>query len=71
MEEHHAGTYVCRANNSESLVERTTVLVVKGVVPRFAQAPLSYVQLPTIEDAYLKLDLEISFKPEAANGRDL
>ena len=45
-----------------------TVLVVTGVVPHFAQSPQSYMSLPTLPDAYLKFNIEISFKPEDKNG---
>lgn len=66
----HAGTYVCKANNSLTETEVTTsILLIHGLVPYFAQAPLSYMVLDTIPDAYLKFDIEISFKPEAANGK--
>eukprot|EP00094_Tigriopus_californicus_P007839 TCALIF_07549-PA protein Name:"Similar to HSPG2 Basement membrane-specific heparan sulfate proteoglycan core protein (Homo sapiens)" AED:0.37 eAED:0.38 QI:0/0.3/0.22/0.87/0.7/0.67/31/0/1988 len=63
-----AGIYICKANNSEHDIEQSVALVVTQVLPHFSQAPLSYMELPTLPDAYLNLDLEISFKPELANG---
>nr|CAD7392246.1 unnamed protein product [Timema cristinae] len=63
-----AGTYVCTAQNAVVKMDIPTVLVVTGVVPYFAQAPLSYMMLPTLPDAYLKFDIEVSFKPESQDG---
>lgn len=64
-----AGTYICKANNSDGDVEvSTTVLTITGLVPYFAQAPVSYIEMDTLPEAYLSLDVEVSFKPEAANG---
>nr|CAD7571475.1 unnamed protein product [Timema californicum] len=63
-----AGTYVCTAQNAMVKMDIPTVLVVTGVVPYFAQAPLSYMMLPTLPDAYLKFDIEVSFKPESQDG---
>lgn len=65
-----AGTYVCTASDLRHTVEIPTVLTVTGVVPYFAQAPLSYIVLPTLPDAYLKFEIEISFKPESADGEE-
>lgn len=69
MRAEDAGTYVCTARNGEETMDIPTVLVVTGVVPYFAQAPLSYMQLPTLPDAYTQFDIEISFKPEAPDGQ--
>ncbi|CAG7838540.1 unnamed protein product [Allacma fusca] len=63
-----AGTYICSVSNQVTSVDIPTVLVVTGVVPHFAQAPQSYMALPTLPDAYLKFDIEVSFKPEDKNG---
>ncbi|XP_046437149.1 basement membrane-specific heparan sulfate proteoglycan core protein-like isoform X37 [Daphnia pulex] len=63
-----AGTYVCTARNTEETMDIPTVLVVTGVVPYFAQAPLSYMQMPTLPNAYMEFDIEISFKPESPDG---
>jgi hypothetical protein len=48
-----------------------TVLVVTGVVPYFAQAPTSFMTLPTLPDAYLEFNIEVSFKPESAHGENI
>ena len=45
------------------------MLTVTGIIPYFSQAPLSYIEMETLPDAYLQFDLELSFKPEAANGQ--
>lgn len=39
-----------------------------NVVPYFAQAPLSYMQMPTLPNAYMEFDIEKSFKPESPDG---
>jgi hypothetical protein len=46
----------------------TTILIVSGLVPHFAQAPVSYISLDTLPDAYLAFDVEVSFKPENPDG---
>jgi hypothetical protein len=46
-----------------------TVLVVTGVMPYFVKAPSSYTVLPTLPDAYLQFNIEVSFKPESADGK--
>jgi hypothetical protein len=63
-----AGTYVCTAQNRNVKMDIPTVLIVTGVVPYFAQAPTSYMALPTLPDAYLQFNIEVSFKPERADG---
>ena len=63
------GIYICKANNSETEVEKATALIVTQVLPYFVQAPRSYMEIETLTDAYLQLDIEISFKPELANGK--
>ncbi|KAK9737087.1 Laminin EGF domain [Popillia japonica] len=65
---HDAGTYVCSASNGRQDVTTPTVLVVTKIVPYFAQAPNSYLALPTIPDHYARLNFEISFKPESDYG---
>jgi hypothetical protein len=57
-----------QSNNLVTEVEMSTVLVVTGLVPYFAQAPVSYIALDTLPDAYLAFDIEVSFKPEAPDG---
>jgi hypothetical protein len=51
-----------------AVAEVSTILVVTGVVPYFAQAPISYKQYRTLPDAYLDLDIAISFKPKSEDG---
>ncbi|XP_053595057.1 basement membrane-specific heparan sulfate proteoglycan core protein isoform X11 [Microplitis demolitor] len=63
-----AGTYICNASNNLVSTEVPKVLVVTGVVPRFNQAPRSYIALPTLPDSYLKFNIEVSFKPENPDG---
>lgn len=63
-----AGTYVCIAENAHAKLDIPVILVVTGVVPYFAQAPVSYMVLPTLPDAYLNFDIEVSFKPESLDG---
>ncbi|XP_057332116.1 basement membrane-specific heparan sulfate proteoglycan core protein isoform X8 [Microplitis mediator] len=63
-----AGTYICNASNNLVSTEVPKVLVVTGVVPRFNQAPRSYIALPTLPDSYLKFNIELSFKPENPDG---
>ena len=67
-EPRHAGTYICSANNSVTVVETTSVLIVTGLVPYFSQAPVSYIALDTLPDAYLNFDLEVAFRPESEEG---
>ena len=65
----HAGTYSCTANNSlGDIAEITALLVVTGLVPRFTQSPVSYIEMEPLADVYLNTDIEIDFRPEAANG---
>ena len=69
VREEDAGAYICKATTEMGEIsEVTTVLVVTGVVPCFAQAPISYKQYRTLPDAYLDLDISISFKPESEDG---
>lgn len=65
-----AGTYVCTARNRNVKMDIPTVLVVTGVVPYFAQAPTSFMALPTLPDAYLQFNIEVSFKPESSDGKN-
>jgi len=69
VREEDAGAYTCEATTEMGAVaEVSTILVVTGVVPYFAQAPISYKQYRTLPDAYLDLDISISFKPESEDG---
>jgi len=73
----HAGTYVCAANGTnadgEAAFERAepSALSVTGLVPKFTQTPVSFVRMPTLPDANLQFDVEISFRPQAANGKNI
>ncbi|XP_052124491.1 basement membrane-specific heparan sulfate proteoglycan core protein isoform X6 [Frankliniella occidentalis] len=62
-----AGFYTCTAQNEEKKMDIRTVLVVTGVVPYFAQAPNSFMALPTLI-AYMTFNISISFKPERSDG---
>ncbi|XP_069364962.1 basement membrane-specific heparan sulfate proteoglycan core protein isoform X11 [Maniola hyperantus] len=61
-----AGTYVCRVTNNRARVETRATLRVIGLVPKFNGD--GWVVLPTLKDAYLHFDIEISFKPSDQNG---
>ncbi|KAM7310168.1 basement membrane-specific heparan sulfate proteoglycan core protein isoform X4 [Ixodes scapularis] len=63
-----AGTYICTAKSEHATIEIPTVLKVTGLLPRFTQAPLSYMKLPTIVNAYMGFEVEITFKPEKDHG---
>lgn len=63
-----AAIYNCAASNGHKTMDIPTILVVTGIVPYFAQAPNSYVALPTYPDAYYTLSFEISIKPENGDG---
>lgn len=63
-----AGTYICTTNNNGNILEIPTTLVVTGAIPYFPQAPKSYIVYPKLEDAYMKFNFEITFKPERGNG---
>ena len=39
-------------------------------VPYFSQQPLSYLRYPQMKDSYKDFDIELSFKPEKADGDD-
>ncbi|CAN7987967.1 unnamed protein product, partial [Ixodes pacificus] len=62
------GTYICTAKSEHATIEIPTVLKVTGLLPRFTQAPLSYMKLPTIVNAYMGFEVEITFKPEKDHG---
>lgn len=68
IKESDAGTYICSASSRYETIDVPTVLVVTGIVPFFGQAPNSYIALPTLPDAYLHFNFEVSFKPETPNG---
>ncbi|XP_052746482.1 basement membrane-specific heparan sulfate proteoglycan core protein isoform X2 [Bicyclus anynana] len=61
-----AGTYVCRVTNNRARVDTRATLRIVGLVPKFNGD--GWVALPTLKDAYLHFDIEISFKPSDPNG---
>ncbi|CAK1588065.1 unnamed protein product [Parnassius mnemosyne] len=64
--ESDAGTYICRISNSRAAIETRAILRVTGVVPKFNGD--GWISLPTLKDAYMQFDIEISFKPNDPNG---
>lgn len=38
------------------------------LVPYFTQTPRSFLPLPTIKDAYKTFEIQITFRPDAADG---
>lgn len=38
------------------------------LVPYFTQTPRSFLPLPTIKDAYKMFEIQITFRPDAADG---
>lgn len=63
-----AGTYICTAKSPIATLEIPTIIVVTGVIPLFTQAPISYMKLDTMHEAYTNFEFEISFKPESFDG---
>ncbi|XP_039768050.1 basement membrane-specific heparan sulfate proteoglycan core protein isoform X3 [Ornithorhynchus anatinus] len=64
-----AGTYVCTATNRQGRVKAFAHLQVpERVVPYFTQTPHSFLPLPTIKDAYRKFEIQITFRPDAADA---
>ncbi|XP_017768750.1 PREDICTED: basement membrane-specific heparan sulfate proteoglycan core protein-like isoform X5 [Nicrophorus vespilloides] len=68
IDSHNAGLYTCTSSNSYNKIETPTILVVTGIVPYFTQAPVSFIALDTLKDAYIQFSIEISFKPEVHDG---
>jgi len=64
-----SGTYNCQASNDKMKITVPIILVVTGVVPHFPQAPVSFLVLPTLPDAITHFDLEVTFKPDAPDGK--
>ena len=54
--------------HSQNTQEISTVLTITGLIPRFGQNPISYIELNELTDAYLTLDITICFKPTNGNG---
>ena len=63
-----AGTYICSVRNQYATLDVMTILVVTNVVPQFQQNPLSYMKKPTLSDAYMQFEIELSLKPEGPDG---
>ncbi|CAH1240507.1 HSPG2 [Branchiostoma lanceolatum] len=63
-----AGAYICSARNDEGAAEFRAILNVGELIPYFTQTPLSYMTFPTLREAYLQFDIEVSFKPESTEG---
>uniref|UniRef100_A0A7M4G0T5 Basement membrane-specific heparan sulfate proteoglycan core protein n=1 Tax=Crocodylus porosus TaxID=8502 RepID=A0A7M4G0T5_CROPO len=64
-----AGVYICTASNRQGKVTAISMLKVQErVVPYFTQSPQSYLPLPTIKDAYKKFEIQITFRPDIADG---
>ena len=43
-------------------------LTVTGIIPHFAQSPISYKKFPKLPEAYLNFDISVSFKPQLGDG---
>lgn len=68
LREEDLGEYVCSATNQFGEATGVVVLNTGTLVPYFQQNPVSYIEYPTIGDAYLEFDIEISFRPEVTDG---
>ncbi|XP_040389437.1 basement membrane-specific heparan sulfate proteoglycan core protein isoform X14 [Cygnus olor] len=64
-----AGVYACAATNRRGQETAFYVLKVREhLVPYFTQTPHSFLPLPTIKDAYKMFEIQITFRPDAADG---
>ncbi|XP_066838054.1 basement membrane-specific heparan sulfate proteoglycan core protein isoform X7 [Anser cygnoides] len=64
-----AGVYSCAATNRRGQETAFYVLKVREhLVPYFTQTPRSFLPLPTIKDAYKTFEIQITFRPDAADG---
>uniref|UniRef100_A0A8C0JBQ8 Heparan sulfate proteoglycan 2 n=1 Tax=Chelonoidis abingdonii TaxID=106734 RepID=A0A8C0JBQ8_CHEAB len=64
-----AGIYVCTASNRQGKVTAFSMLKVQErVMPYFTQNPQTFLALPTIKDAYKKFEIQITFRPDTADG---
>ncbi len=61
-----AGYYSCSSDGLEA--EYNIYLTVTGIIPHFAQSPISYKQFPKLTEAYLNFDISVSFKPQLGYG---
>ena len=67
-----AGVYLCTISSDHQVPRDhvvSNILTVNNILPYFSQADQSYLILPTLPDAYLKFEIEITFKPEKENGK--
>ncbi|CAN7986822.1 unnamed protein product [Ixodes hexagonus] len=64
----NGGVYRCSIDSPAGTLNDDYVLAIEGLLPRFTQAPLSYMKLPTIVNAYMGFEVEITFKPEKDHG---
>ena len=62
------GFYICNVTSAASEHAASALLNVTGLVPRFGQSPVSYQTFPQLQDAFLNLELSVSFRPEAGAG---
>ncbi|POI32121.1 hypothetical protein CIB84_004127, partial [Bambusicola thoracicus] len=64
-----AGVYACAASNRRGQETAFYVLKVQErLVPYFTQTPRSFLPLPTIKDAYKSFEIQITFRPDAADA---
>ncbi|CAG5125030.1 unnamed protein product, partial [Candidula unifasciata] len=68
VKQEDAGTYSCLASNEYGTTSYPVVLFIGAFVPYFQQNPISYMSFPPLKDAYLELDILVSFRPEATDG---
>ena len=61
-----AGYYSCSSDGQES--KYNIYLTVTGIIPHFAQSPISFKQYPKLPEAYLNFDISVSFKPQRGDG---
>ena len=54
--------------NRQTVEEKFTKLTITGLIPRFGETPISYIELNELTNAYLTLDITVSFKPMSENG---
>lgn len=62
------GEYICLAKNEYGFAEGVVALQSGELVPYFGQNPVSYLSYPGIKDAYKTFDIDLTFKPEVADG---
>ena len=50
------------------MIKIVIVFAISALVPSFQQNPVSYMEFPMLNDAYLTFDMQLSIKPEATDG---